>query len=131
MMEHEQQPTAPIVAGEPSNLCFFGSANDAARYFEPPEVRDGSLVTCDSEGRKLCLAVEPEVRAGGFLWWRWTTTIERVVLRIFPDAPPTPDELATLLRDWLARLGDPLPSPETTQLPQLLLRSIARSGFTR
>jgi hypothetical protein len=43
----------PIFVFEPNDLTIFESVENAERYIEPPEVRDGSLFFYDSEGRVL------------------------------------------------------------------------------
>ncbi len=125
-----QRIVPPIVAGEPGDLCFFRSAEDAGRYFEPWFARNEEYLAYDSEGRQLHLAVEPEVRPRRFLWFRWMSERERVVVRTQHDEAARPDELAALLREWLPRIGVPLTSPQATPLPELLKRAIERSGFT-
>jgi hypothetical protein len=126
-----QRIVPPIIAGEPFDLAFFRSTEDAALYFEPPDVRDGSLVAYDAEGRRLRFGVETGVRPGGFLWWRWTTKIEHVTLSPDTAAVARPDELATLLRGWLARMRPPVAVADGTPLPQLLDRAVERCGWTR
>ena len=84
----------PIIGYSEGNPQFFKTAESAASYMEPADVRNGEWVLYDSEGRQLRAEV-----AKGFL-------SEFVVLHPAESKPTHQRELIQILIDYLCRRGE-------------------------
>lgn len=94
---------SPLVVNENGNLMFFASVQDAERYLEPVDVRNGEYVAYDADGRRLDLSVESERVPA--LFGMTHDDVERVRVRAAGDAAPRPGELRAALLAFLRATG--------------------------
>jgi hypothetical protein len=115
----------PLVVNENGNLLFFASSDDAERYLEPIDVRNGEYVAYDAEGRVLFLRVETERVPG--LFGLGSVAVERVRVEEAADTTPRPAELRAAL---LGYLSDKAPAgAERLPLAELVALAVAAGGL--
>lgn len=104
----------PIVLDQRGDMSIFRSVEDAARYLEPVDVRNGEYIAYDSAGFLLSLVpTGPVVGIPGHL-----------------SDQPHPEQLARALHAFLARAWIPRPL-EATSLEELLAFCVRRFGCTK
>jgi hypothetical protein len=108
------------------DVSFYASQEAVARELEPWYVEE-DYRAFDADGRKVVLSVER--REVPRRWLPGTATHEYVVVDA-ADGAAVPDELALLLREWLAAVGAPAPAPGAP-LADLLEQAVARGGLYR
>ena len=104
----------PIVLIEHGDVSLFASAEAAARYIEPVDIRNSEYIAYDSSGFLLQLvATEPVVSIAGYLSER-----------------PHQDQLEQALRSFVERAsGGPIPA-EVTSLEGILALCLHLFGYT-
>ena len=100
--------TPPIIVDEQGTATVFESVEDAERYLEPIDVRNGEYVAYDSEGRLLrLLPTSPRI------------TIENADLE-----PHHSKEVRELLVRLLSYTGVPVEILRSESLQELVARSL-------
>ncbi len=100
--------TPPIIVDEQGTATVFESVEDAERYLEPIDVRNGEYVAYDSEGRLLrLLPTSPRI------------TIENADLE-----PHHANEVRELLVRLLSYTGVPVEILRSESLQELVARSL-------
>ena len=104
----------PIVLDEHGDISLLSTAEAAARYVEPIDVRNDEYIAYDSAGFLLKLdPTEPVVSISGYL-----------------SDQPNQDQLEQVLRSFVERAsGSPVPA-EVTSLEGLLALCVRQFGYT-
>ena len=92
----------PIIVSDPGDISIFRSAEEAERYLELPDVKDGQTIVYDSEGRRLSLEVlsEPDSKFLGIT----ISGAERVATGREESSTISGDKLRQLLIDILIKI---------------------------
>ncbi|MEA2495457.1 MAG: hypothetical protein QOJ29_3368 [Thermoleophilaceae bacterium] len=98
----------PLVVTEGVDVTIYSSEAELVREIEPWFANE-SYRAFDSEGRRVELLAHPPVVARRFIGPIRTDNAHKSVLVVqaCEDQPSNADELAELLRTWLAALGVP------------------------
>lgn len=108
----------PIVVVHARDVMFFRSQADAERAVDPRDVAGGAYRAWDGSGRELRLDIGDAV----------CIDVAPVFLSVSAKAPASPEDLETILREFLSARG--APPPDGVTLGELLNMAVARAGFT-
>ena len=109
------------------DVSFYASEEAVDRQLEPWYVEQ-DYRAFDAEGRRLVLRIER--RAVPRRWLPGRVTHEHVVVEPAEVEPAHSDELAGLLREWLALVGAAAPALDES-LAELMTEAVERGDLYR
>lgn len=113
----------PIVVLADDGPLVFRSIEDAERYLEPIDVRNGEYRAFDARGCELRLSVEAEVRG-----WLWKSKVE--VTRISQsDRTSESGELRERVLAWVGQHYPDRLEEATGNLQQIIEKLVAWFGY--
>jgi hypothetical protein len=121
-------PLPPLLVAEGYDLTLFRSQQRLGGYLEPWFV-EVEYRACDGLGRplELCVIDLPDEPVSGFLK-RIRREAPHVEARLSDPTPPTSDDCATYLRNWLPKVGGP-EMPPSASLPELLVQRLVHGDI--
>jgi hypothetical protein len=131
-MPEEFPIVPPVVVAEGLDLSFYRSTDDVVCEIEPWFPSEAEYRAFDSQGRRLGLFADPPVTPKHLIGPIWTDNAQHssLLVRATEGQPSGGEELAALLRAWLATVGTPLAVPDDLSLDELLAKGIERAGFS-
>lgn len=114
-------PVPPIIAAEHGDVSVFRTLVEAEEYVEPVDVENDEYRFYDAEGLRLTGEVQTVREPGGWLHRLLRPPYEQTKLVAAPGAQHVPDELASLLRSYLSRIGVDRTGVQDEQIAQMSL----------